>query len=116
MTRHDLLTGEPFLPKRINQKFISAENRIAYHNQKANELRQSTAFIDKPLHVNLRILNEVMKGKREKTLHKQFLLGKGFSFLVHNQVVKYQDKNHFSVYQYIIITGANDMIKIVCND
>jgi hypothetical protein len=116
MTRKDLLTGEQFLPKRINQKFVRAENRIAYHNKKANELRQSIAYIDKPLHVNLRILNELMKGKKEKIFHKQFLLGKGFSFGVYNHVVEHQGNNQFSVYRYIIIRGENEQIKIVLND
>jgi hypothetical protein len=31
-------------------------------------------------------------------------------------VVKYQGKNHFSIYQYTIITGENDQIKIVRHD
>ena len=116
MTRHDLHTGETFLPKRINQKFVRAENRIAYHNKKATELRASIAYIDKPLLTNVRICNELMKSKREAVFHKQFLLGKGFSFGVHNHVVEYQGNNQFSVYQYIIIKGANDMIKIVRHD
>ncbi len=35
--RKDLLTGEQFSPKRITQKFASAENRIIYYNNKANQ-------------------------------------------------------------------------------
>jgi hypothetical protein len=116
MIRKDLLTGEPFSPQRINQVFANADNRIAYHNMKANELRHSAAFINKPLHVNLRILNELMKGKTDKTFHKQFLMGKGFSFLVHNHVNHYEGKNHFAVYQYTVVKLDNEQIKILKND
>ncbi len=116
MIRKDLLTGEPFVAKRINQVFANSRNRIAYHNKRANELRHSAALINKPLHVNLRILNELMKGKKEKTFHKQFLLGKGFSFSVHNHVNFYEGKNHYAIYQYTIVNLGNEQIKIIKND
>ena len=116
MIRKDLLTGEPFSPQRINQVFANADNRIAYHNMKANELRHSAAYINKPLHVNLRILNSLMKGAKELTFHKQFLLGKGFNFTVHNHVNEYQGKNHFAVFQYTVVNLVNEQIKIIKND
>ena len=116
MIRKDLLTGEGFVPQRINQVFANSANRIAYHNKKANQLRHSAAFINKPLHVNLRILNELMKGKKEKTFHKHFLIGKGFSFSVHNHVTLYEGKNHYAVYQYTVVNLGNDQIKILKND
>lgn len=116
MTRKDLLTGEPFLPKRINQKFINAKNRATYHNKKANELRQSTLYINKPLHINVRILNEIMKGRKEATFHKQYLLGKGFSVNVHTHFTEYEGKNQFAIYKYILISMANEQIKIIKND
>ena len=115
MTRKDLLTGESFLPKRINQKFTNAKNRITYHNKKANELRQSVSYINKPLHINVRILNEIMKAKKEATFHKQFLLGKGFSVNVHTHFEEYDGKNQFAIYQYIIMSMGNEQIKIINN-
>lgn len=116
MIRKDLLTGEAFVPQRINQVFANSANRIAYHNMKANQLRHSAAFINKPLHINLRILNELMKSRREKTFHKQFLMGKGFSFAVHNHVNNYEGKNHYAVYQYTLVNLGNEQIKIIKND
>lgn len=116
MTRKDLLTGEPFTPKRINQKFVSAENRIAYHNMKANELRLRIAYINQPLHKNNLILNSLMSEKKEIVYHKQFLLGMGFNFGVHNHVVKHDGKNHYAIYNYIIIPTGNDQLKIIKND
>jgi hypothetical protein len=116
MTRKDLLTGEVFVPQRINQVFANSTNRIAFHNKKANELRQSAAFINKPLHVNLRVLNDLLKNKKERTFHKQYLMGKGFSFSVHNHVNSYEGKNHYAVYQYTVVNLGNDQIKIIRND
>ncbi|MBP8115447.1 MAG: hypothetical protein KAY50_08825 [Chitinophagaceae bacterium] len=116
MTRRDLHTNEEFVPRRINQLFATSANRIAYHNKKANELRHSAAFIDKPLHTNLRILNELMHNQKEKTFHKQYLLGKGFSFKVHNHINAHAGGKHYAIYQYTIVVLANDQIKIVKND
>lgn len=116
MLRKDLLTGEVFIAHRINQVFANAMNRIAYHNKKANELRHSAAYINKPLHTNLRILNELMKSKRERTFHKQFLLGKGFSFTVHNHINHHEGKNHYAVYQYTLVNLGDEQIKIIRND
>ena len=116
MTRKDLLTGEAFLPKRINQKFTNAKNRITYHNKKANELRQSVSYINKPLHINVRILNEIMKSKKEATFHKQYLLGKGFSVNVHTHFEEFNGVSQFAIYQYIIVRGENQNIKIIRND
>jgi len=116
MIRKDLLTGETFSPQRINQVFANSTNRIAYHNKKANELRHSSAFINKPLHLNHRICNEIMKEKKEAVFHKQFLLGKGFNFTVHNHVNVHDGKNHYAIFQYTIANLGNDQIKIIKND
>jgi len=116
MIRNDLLTGEAFTPKRINQVFANSANRIAYHNKKANELRHSSAFINKPLHINHRICNEIMKEKKEAVFHKQFLLGKGFNFNVYNHVNSHDGKNHCAIYQYTIVNLGNEQIKIIKND
>jgi hypothetical protein len=115
MKRQDLLTKEEFTPTRINQKFAKSENRIKYYNEKANELRHSLAYVNKPLHHNIRILNEIMMGKKEAIFHKQFMLGKGFSVGVHTHVKKFGDKNEYAIYNYIIIPQANEQLKIVNN-
>lgn len=116
MMRRDLLTDEEFIPLRINQKFARPMNRVIYYNNKANELRHKVAFVNKPLHINIRILDEIMKDKTESIFHQQFLLGKGFSFNVHTHYEKYDGKNHNAIYQYIILRLENDKIKIIRND
>lgn len=111
--KSDLLTGEQFTPKRSTQKFANAKNRIAYHNLNATKLRQSVSFVNKPLHLNLRILNELMNDKEEAIFNKQFLLGKGFSFDIHTHVKEYNGVNRYAVYQYVIISLDNEQIKFI---
>jgi len=113
MRKKDLLTGEEFETNRINQNFISAKNRIKYYNNKAQKLRRETARINKPLHNNLRILNELLANKTEIIKHKQFLLGMGYSFGVHSHYEKYNGKSCIAIYQYIIVKLENEHIKII---
>ena len=113
MKRQDLLTNEDFVPSRINQKLAKAENRIKYYNDKANEFRHSIAYLSKPIQQNIRILNELMKGKKDAAFHKQFLLGKGFSMGVYTHIEQYDSKNQFAIHTYIILPVANEQIKII---
>lgn len=113
MKRQDLLTNEEFIPLRINQKFAKAKNRIKFYNDKANEFRHSIAYINKPLHLNIRILNELMRGRKEATFHKQFLLGKGYSMGSYSHVEHYENKKQFAVHKYILLFLDNEQIKII---
>lgn len=112
----DPLSEEEFYPKRINQRFANPENRIKYNNNKATELRHSIAYINKPLHRNFQILNEIMEEKNELVVHKQFMLGKGFSFKVFNHIEPYNGVNEKCIYQYMIISLDSEKLKIIRND
>ena len=113
MKRQDLLTKEEFIPSRINQKFAKAENRIKYYNDKANEFRHSIAYLNKPLNRNIKILDELMNGNIETIHHKQYLLGKGFSFGIYTHIEQYDNKNQFAIHSYLILPMANEQIKII---
>jgi hypothetical protein len=113
MMKKDLLTGELFEPRRSNQNFANPQNRIKYYNEKAKKQRQKIAYINKPLQKNLSILDELCSNKNEAVFHKQYLLGKGFSFGVFTHYDSYQDKNYRACYQYLIIPFTNEQIKIV---
>jgi hypothetical protein len=113
MKRQDLLTQEEFMPKRINQKFATSKNRIRYYNNKANQYRHSVAYISKPLHTNIKILNELMKGKKEETFHKQFLFGKGYTIGINTHFEEYEGKAHFAIHNYILISLSNNQMKII---
>jgi hypothetical protein len=112
MTRNDLLTGEKFTPKRITQKFACSENRTRYHNSRANKLRHSLRYVNAPLQQNFKILSELMEGKTEQKFHKQFLLGKGYSFNVFTHYHPLESKNVPCIYFYAISLVENDIITI----
>ena len=112
--KSDLLTGEKFTPKRRNQKFASAKNRIAFNNNKAFELRDSKAFVDKPLKENHRILINLLKPKETKSFSKEFLKGKGYNTSVFSHYESYDNKSCHAVYQFVLIdfTSSNPNLKI----
>ena len=108
-----MLTGEEFETNRSNQNFIKAQNRVEYYNRKARDLRQRKAYIDKPLHKNHLLLEELMEDKNEAVFHKQFHLGKGLSFNIHTHYETYMGNYHRAIYQYIIVQMENEQIKII---
>jgi hypothetical protein len=111
--RKDPITGELFTPHRLNQIYINSKTRIKFNNLKARSIRNEIAYINKPLLKNLTIVKELLKEKTEGEYHKQFLIGKGYSFGVHTHVIKFEDKSHFALYNFIIIPLASDAIKII---
>ena len=111
----DPLTGQPFIPTRSNQVFATDENRIRFNNEKARELRLKKSFVDKPLLKNIKILDELMNGKSEIEVHKQFLLGKGFTLTTFTHYSEYNGKPYPSVYEFSIISLGNEQFKIIRN-
>jgi hypothetical protein len=112
----DPLTKTEFTPRRSNQKFESARNRNTFHNHASTEIRKKKAFVDKHLRINFRILHDLLpqnKELKEKTFHKQFMLGKGYNFSVHTHLEIEAGKNHYAIYNYTIILLENEMIKII---
>jgi hypothetical protein len=100
--RKDLLTGENFYG-RINQNFSKSSNRIKYYNNKATIIRHSKRGIDIMLHKNYLIIVELIEKNNNRSYHKEYLLGKGYSFNVYTHLVKYENKQHFAIYDYIIL-------------
>lgn len=115
MKKIDPLTNEAFTPARANMRFASKENRIKYYNNKANELRHKASDVNKPLHINLKILNEIMANKKEASFHKEFLKGKGFNFSFFTSFVVIDGKSNCSIYNYVIIKELQQ-IKIIKNE
>ena len=108
MKRNDLLTNEPFNAGRISQRFARPENRIKYHNRSATKLRHSVQHINKPLHRNLKILNEVMENITKKKLHRQWLLGKGFNFGVMTHYIEFGEEHRKCIYDFSISNHKED--------
>jgi hypothetical protein len=113
MKRNDLLTGETFNATRINHKFAKPSNRIKFNNRKATKLRHSVQHINKPLHQNLKILNEIMVDTIKKKIHKQWLLGKGFNFGVMTHFIELGDEQRKCVYDFCISPHREDSEYII---
>lgn len=110
-------SGDEFVPKRNNQVFANRENRIAYNNKKNNDKRRRLAFVNKPLLRNNDILNQILGNEREKIVHKEFLRGAGFSFLVFTNFHRDENKNklYYSIYHFYYYKVDNEHYKIVNN-
>ena len=108
MKRNDLLTGEPFVAKRINHKFAKPTNRITFHNRKATKLRHSVQHINQPLHNNLKILNEVMQNITKKKLHREWLLGRGFNLGVMTHYSEFGEEQRKCIYDFSISNHKED--------
>ncbi|WP_417371221.1 hypothetical protein [Gelidibacter japonicus] len=101
--KKDPYTGEKFLPKRSNQRFANPKNRKKYHNDKANRLRKTTEFVNKPLRLNRKILDYLMEGMVKKTFHQEFLRGSGYDFDIFNGTCIVNNETGFCLYNYILI-------------
>lgn len=112
-TARDPLTTEFFFKKRNNQRFATSENRVTYHNRRANELRKNMNNVNRPLFVNNRILLEIMVGKRKAIFHKQYLLGKGFTFGVFTHYTDWEGISRPSLYDFLILSLKEDKIQII---
>jgi hypothetical protein len=113
MKRNDLLTGEPFIAKRINHKFAKSSNRIKFHNRKATKLRHSVAHINKPLHQNLKILNDIMAETMKKKFHREWLAGKGFNYGVMTHFTEGNDEQIKCIYDFCITPHRDDSNYII---
>ena len=110
--RKDILTGENFYG-RINQNFKSSVNRIKYYNERANKIRHSKRGFDRLLHKNYLIILELMGKNTSCIYHKEYLLGKGYSFNVYTNLVTYENKQQFAIYNYVIILNGETSIKFI---
>lgn len=111
--KKDPLTGEEFIPKRVNQRFASSTNRIRYNNNQANDLRKKRAVIYGPLNKTHLLLIKLMNGKNEATYSKEFLKGYGVELNLFNHIVKIDDIGHHAIFEFVLIFLDNNTVKII---
>lgn len=112
----DPFTGEKFVPKRSNQIFASSNNRIKYNNQRAGQFRKDIEWIIKPTMKNFKILEDLLKNQKENIFHKEYLLGKGYSFDIITHYDSYEENQYPCLLDYMIIKLNSEKIKIRKND
>ncbi len=114
LTQKDPLTGEDFIPKRVNQRFASATNRKKFNNKQANDLRKKRAIINGPLNKSHLLLIKLMKGKNEAIFPKDYLDGYGVVLKQFNNIVRIENIGHHAIYEFVIIFIANtNNVKII---
>lgn len=87
-----------FKAKRQNQVFASAEDRIAHHNEQNNILRKKLSLINKQLLKNFKIADALLGDNIDVVVHKHFMRGRGFSFLLFTHVVNQNDEIVYGLY------------------
>jgi hypothetical protein len=113
LTKKDPLTGEPFTPKRVNQRFASASNRKKYNNLYANALRKKRAIIYGPLNKNHHLLMKLMEGKNKSVFSYAFLEGYGIQFNSYSHTMNIDGDRYNCIFEFIImIDGINNKVTI----
>lgn len=114
LTKKDPLTGDSFIPKRVNQRFASASNRKKFNNQQANALRKKRATIYGPLNETHLLLMRLMEGKDESVFSYDFLEGYGIQFKLFTHFKTIQGIRHNCVFEFIlIIDNTTKSVKII---
>jgi hypothetical protein len=114
LTKKDPLSGEQFIPKRLNQRFASASNRKKFNNQQANELRKKRAIFYGPLNETHLLLIRLMEGKDESVFSYDFLEGYGIQFKLFTHFKTIQGIRHNCVFEFtLIIDNTNKSVKII---
>jgi len=106
----DPFSLQEFQPHRSNQRFSCPKNRVSYHNEKAKKIRHSKSFIDAKTHKNFCILSEIMDGYDEREFHRQFLLGKGFTFGVVTHFDLIDDVSRPCFYEFTMIANGDNVV------
>ena len=70
--------GEEFMSKRKDKKFKNKEHQVKANNERQYTIQQMQQNVNSKTNKNFRILRDMLGGKLEKTVSKEFLRGKGF--------------------------------------
>lgn len=105
-------SGENFIPKRNNQIYASAYNRITYNNIKNRKLQKIVKPINKRLLKNYKIIVELLEDKQELISNSEFLKGKGFDFSILTHIMKEGNTSIYGIYNYAFFKLDNNTIKI----
>ena len=100
--RKCLFSGEEFIPKRNNQVFATKNNRITYHNDLNNKLRNELKSTNHQLMTNYKICLELLDKNKTRNAHREFLKGKGFDFRYFTNIAENNNKTGYTyaIYEF----------------
>jgi len=106
-------SNEKFIPRRNNQKYASAYNRVAFNNEKYRKFNKSIKEFNKKLLKNKRIMDELLQDKKELTVETAYMRGKGYSFEVLTHLMNEDNKTIYGIYNYAFFKLDDNTIKII---
>lgn len=114
----DPFTKEQFIKSRSNQVYANRKNQVKHSNQKAKEKRESLASINKTLHSNLKIIQNILGENTSVIKSHEFLLGAGFSFESITHARRVDDLSYYCVFNvgYRMITAEKVELKSFSNE
>lgn len=105
----DPLTNESFIKLRKNMRFATREHRIMFHAKKKLIAKELRSFIDKPLHVNHKLLMDLIEPSETKCFSKEFLSAMGYNFSVLTHYEIYDGNLSAALYNFLLLTfGKNE--------
>lgn len=107
----DPLTGQVFSAK-PNQRFESETNRVRFNNDKAIRHRKLISKTAKPLNINIKVLERLLKDEEQKTFHKEYLRGAQIDLNICTGFVSEKGKNYPCIYHYMIQPMEDNMVLI----
>ena len=87
-----------FTPNRNNQVFATSKDRIAYHNEKNNIIRNKISEVNKQLLKYYKILDSLLEDYQYVYVHKQYLKKVGFSFKLFTYYSEYKANVIYGIY------------------
>lgn len=108
----DKLTNQEFYPKRKNQRFSSAKNRVNYHNKIARQVTAEKAFINEPLNKNHKILMSLLNEFEILVVERKKLIELGYNFNAFTHIENYNGHACSGLFNFCVIQEIDSIENI----
>lgn len=103
--------GEKFITKRKDKKYKNKDHQVRANNERQYFIQQMMGGVTTILKKNFLILRNFLHGKKQQTVSREFLRGKGFNFNHITELDKNEGKTAFFVY-YFKLSFNNELVTI----
>lgn len=103
--------GEKFITKRKDKKYLNRKHQVSANNERQYFIQQMMGGVTTILKKNFLILRNFLHGKKQQTVSREFLRGKGFNFNHITELDKNEGKTAFFVY-YFKLSFNNELVTI----
>ena len=103
--------GEKFITKRKDKKYLNRKHQVSANNERQYFIQQMMGGVTTILKKNFLILRNFLHGKKQQTVSREFLRGKGFNFNHITELDKNEGKTAFFVYYFKLLFN-NEFVTI----